>query len=316
MTRRDAPATEEGWYALHDFRRIDWDAWRDAPDRERDRALSEGVEFLRAREDLSDADQGGSAVFSLTGHEADLMLLHLRPETEQLDRIERAFEQTALAGFTERADSYVSVTEISGYVTEELADGIENIDDDGTRNYMLQRLYPSIPDAEHVCFYPMDKRRGPEYNWYDLPFDERADLIAGHGDIGREYAGKVTQIITGSMGFDDHEWGVTLFADDPTEFKQLLADMRFDPSSSRYAEFGRFRFGRRFDPERLPELLAGESLPAYGSGETETPTPDAETGESAPDETDEAAAGSESESGGESSGRPESGEPPHDAATT
>ena len=314
MTRRDAPATEEGWYALHDFRRIDWDAWRDAPDRERDRALSEGVEFLRAREALSDAEQGGSAVFSLTGHETDLMLLHLRPETEQLDRIERAFEQTALAGFTERADSYVSVTEISGYVTEELADGIENIDDDGTRNYMLQRLYPSIPDAEHVCFYPMDKRRGPEYNWYDLPFDERADLIAGHGDIGREYAGKVTQIITGSMGFDDHEWGVTLFADDPTEFKQLLADMRFDPSSSRYAEFGRFRFGRRFAPERLPELLAGGSLPAYGSGETETP--DAGTSDSVPGETDEAAAGSESESGGESSGRPESGEPPHDAATT
>ncbi|WP_153952529.1 heme-binding protein [Halosegnis longus] len=315
MTRRDAPATEEGWYALHDFRRIDWDAWREAPDHERDRALAEGVEFLRARENLSDAEQGGSAVFTVAGHEADIMVLHLRPETEQLDRIERAFEHTALAGFTERTDSYVSVTEISGYVTEELEDGIENIEDDGTRNYMLQRLYPSIPDAEHVCFYPMDKRRDAEYNWYDLPFDERADLISGHGDIGREYAGKVTQIITGSMGFDDHEWGVTLFADDPTEIKHLLADMRFDPSSSRYAEFGRFRFGRRFAPEHLPELFAGEPLPAYGSGDVETPTPDAEESDSAADtaSTDDA---DDAEDTDDAGGRPDPGAPPHDAATT
>ncbi|MDZ7746778.1 MAG: heme-binding protein [Halobacteriales archaeon] len=307
MTRRDAPATEEGWYALHDFRRIDWDAWREAPDHERDRALAEGVEFLRARENLSDAEQGGSAVFTVAGHEADLLVLHLRPETEQLDRIERSFEHTALAGFTERADSYVSVTEMSGYVTEEIEDGIENIEDDGTRNYMLQRLYPSIPDAEHVCFYPMDKRRDPEYNWYDLPFDERADLISGHGEIGREYAGKVTQIITGSMGFDDHEWGVTLFADDPTQIKQLLADMRFHPSSSRYAEFGRFRFGRRFAPEHLPELFAGESLPAYGSDDTATP----ETDNSEPDDTK-----SEPEASDDSGGRPDPGAPPHDAVTT
>ena len=140
MTRRDAPATEEGWYALHDFRRIDWDAWRDAPDRERDRALSEGVEFLRAREALSDTEQGGSAVFSLTGHETDLMLLHLRPETEQLDRIERAFEQTALAGFTERADSYVSVTEVSGYVSDEYFTGDEAEMDEGLRRYIEGKL--------------------------------------------------------------------------------------------------------------------------------------------------------------------------------
>ncbi|MFC7176886.1 heme-binding protein [Halosegnis marinus] len=314
-TRREAPATEEGWYALHDLRRIDWDAWRDAPERERERALSEGVEYLRSHEDVEDAEEGVSAVFAVTGHKADVMVLHLRPTTEHLDRAERAFERTALAGFTERATSYVSVTEVSGYVTEELSGGIENIESDGTRNYMLQRLHPSIPDAEHVCFYPMDKRRGPEHNWYDLPFDERAALISGHGDVGREYAGKVTQIITGSMGFDDYEWGVTLFADDATEFKHLLADMRFDPSSSRYAEFGPFYFGRRFAPEHLPRLFAGESLPAYG----EEPSESEESAAASASAEGTEAAGTESEESGDDSGgsggRPSSGEPPHEEAT-
>jgi chlorite dismutase len=251
---------------LHDLRTVDWDAWREAPDHERERALSEGIEHLRAYEDLTDAEAGGSAVFSVVGHKADLMVLHMRPTTAHLDRAERRFEQTALAGFTERASSYVSVTEISGYMTEDLADGLENIEDAGRRNYMQSRLYPSIPDSEHVCFYPMDKRRDPEYNWYDLPFDERRDLISGHGEVGREYAGKVTQIITGSLGFDDYEWGVTLFADDATQIKKLLYQMRFDPSSSKYAEFGPFYFGRRIAPEDLPALLAGEAIPSEERG--------------------------------------------------
>jgi len=321
MERRDAPVTEEGWYVLHDLRRVDWDAWRDAPDHERERALEEGVEYLQEREALADAGEGVSAVFTVTGHKADIMLLHLRPETAQLDRAERAFEGTALAAFTERATSYVSVTEVSGYVTEELEKGVENIESDGTRNYMLQRLHPTIPDAEHVCFYPMDKRRDPEYNWYDLPFDERAELIAGHGEVGREYAGKVTQIISGSMGFDDYEWGVTLFADDPTDIKHLLADMRFDPSSSRYAEFGPFYFGRRFAPDQLPALFAGEPLPAYGSAadtdEAEASTeddPETEEAEHAHDEgEDDSSDGEDGDSGG---GRPDPGEPPHAEVTT
>ena len=310
MERREPPATEEGWYALHDLRRIDWDAWRAAPERERERALEEAVEFLEAHEALEDSDEGGTAVFSVLGHKADLMVLHLRPTTAQLDRAERAFEQTAFAEYTERATSYVSVTEISGYVTEEIEQGIENVESQGTRNYLRQRLHPTIPDAEHVCFYPMDKRRGPEDNWYDLPFDERADLISGHGDIGREYAGKVTQIITGSLGFDDHEWGVTLFADDPTEIKHLLYEMRFDPSSSRFAEFGPFYFGRRFAPADLPALLAGEDLPAYGEGAAESSHPHAEAGtdEEADDETDASASG----------GRPPQaqGEAPHEETST
>jgi chlorite dismutase len=264
MERRRPPGTAEGWYALHDFRRIDWDAWRDAPARERERAVGEGVEYLRAHEAVADADEGASAVFSVVGHDADLFVLHLRPTLEQLDRAQRRFEATALAGFTGRARSFVSVTEVSGYMHEDLLDGLEDVEDQGMGNYMQQRIYPEIPAADHVCFYPMDKRRGETDNWYDLPFEERAEHMETHGEVGREYAARVRQIITGSIGLDDHEWGVTLFADDPTDIKQLLYEMRFDPSSSRYAEFGSFYVGRRFPPSDLSALLAGEAVPTDG----------------------------------------------------
>jgi len=297
MERRKPPGTEEGWYALHDLRRIDWDGWRDATEREREHALEEGIEHLRSHVDLADAEAGGSAVVSVLGHKADIMILHLRPTMAALDRAERRFESTAFAGFTERTSSYVSVTEVSGYMHEELVDGIEDIEDAGMRNYMQQRIYPEIPDAEHVCFYPMDKRRDPEYNWYDLPFEDRKEYMSAHGDIGREYAGKVNQIITGSVGFDDYEWGVTLFADDPTEIKHLLYEMRFDPSSSKFAEFGPFYMGRQLPPEDLPALLAGEAVPTKGAASEDTAD-----GASTDSETPTADNGTES---GGSGGRPD-----------
>jgi chlorite dismutase/heme-degrading monooxygenase HmoA len=314
MDRREPPHTEEGWYALHDLRRIDWDAWRAAPEHERARALEEATAFLRAHEDLEDAAAGGSAVFSILGHKADLLVLHLRPTTAHLDRAERGFEQTAFAGFTERASSYVSVTEVSGYVSDALkeGDGVEAIEDTGTRRYIESRLYPSIVDAEHVCFYPMDKKRGPEDNWYDLPFAERADHLSSHGDIGRKYAGKVTQIISGSVGFDDYEWGVTLFADDPTDIKHLLYEMRFDPSTSRFAEFGPFYFGRRIAPEELPALLAGEAV-----GRTDAAASAAPEGDVAPHaHADGGPEDDESERDDASGGRPPVEEAPHEEIST
>jgi chlorite dismutase/heme-degrading monooxygenase HmoA len=285
MGRREPPQTEEGWYVLHDFRTIDWDGWRDAPERERKRAIEEGIDYLTARESVVDAEAGDSAVFSVLGHGADLLLIHLRPSMAHLDTAERRFEQTAFAGFTGQTDSYLSVTEVSGYMSREYFEG-EEVEDTGMAQYIESRLKPEIPDAARVSFYPMNKRRGPEYNWYDLPFEERADLMSGHGDIGREYAGNVTQIISGSTGFDDHEWGVTLFADDPAQIKKLLYEMRFDPSSSRYAEFGSFYFGRRFPPTDLGALLAGDPVP---TGEDDAAHPHGHTdGESTHHEDDHA----------------------------
>lgn len=268
MERRRPPQTEEGWYVLHDFRSIDWDAWRDAPDRRRSQAIEEGIDYLASSEAVDDADEGESATFAVLGHKADLLVLHLRPTLADIDTLERQFEHTALAEFTERADSYLSVTEVSGYMSEDYFDEDAEVEDTGLARYIETRLTPEIPDSEFLSFYPMDKRRGPEDNWYDLPFDERAEHLSSHGDIGREYAGRVTQIISGSVGLDDFEWGVTLFADDPTDVKELLYEMRFDPSSSRFAEFGRFLSARRFPPEHLGAFLAGEPVPQEGDTES------------------------------------------------
>ena len=267
MDSRTPPATEEGWYVLHDCRRIDWDAWRAAPAKVRDRALSEGIDFLSAYGAVEDADEGQTAVYTVLGHKADLMILHLRPTMADLDAAERHFEQTELAGFTERAYSYVSVTEASGY-TEKSREYFEgNVDEEsGLAQYIQARLHPDVPDEEFVCFYPMSKRRDPEQNWYDTGFEERAAHIERHGDIGRGYGGDVDQMICGSIGFDDWEWGITLWSDDMTHIKALLTEMRFDPSTSRFAEFGPFYVGRRFEPADLPAVLAGQRVPTDGDG--------------------------------------------------
>jgi chlorite dismutase len=268
MDRREPPQTDEGWYVLHDLRTIDWDAWREAYEGERERALDDGVAFLESAEAVEDSTAGASAVFSVFGHEADLLMIHLRPTIADLDTLERRFEQTEFAGFTERTNSYLSVTEASGYTGAEAYFDPDQEAEPGIKNYIESRLYPDLPDAEFVSFYPMDKRRDPEQNWYDLSFEERADLMSGHGDIGRDYAGKVSQIISGSVGLDDFEWGVTLFADDPTDVKDLLYEMRFDPSSSKFAEFGPFVSGRRFPPADLEALLDGEPIPTDESERT------------------------------------------------
>ncbi len=309
MTRREAPETAEGWYALHDLRRVDWDAWRAAPERERRQAVAEGVDYLQRHEALVDAEAGGSAAFSVLGHGADLLVLHLRPTTADLDVAQRSFEGTALAAFTERADSYVSVTEVSGYAHEDVGDGLEAVDDEGLRRYLGQRLYPEIPDDAHVCFYPMDKRRGPDHNWYDLPFEDRAEHMSSHGDIGRSYAGAVTQIITGSVGLDDHEWGITLFADDLTDVKELLYEMRFDQSTSLFAEFGDFYVGRRFPPSDLGALLAGQRVPTDGNGPATEAVADAAGAEGEP-----APAATEAPAGGE--GGPDDAGPDADSPDT
>ncbi|WP_276273121.1 heme-binding protein [Haloarcula litorea] len=265
MDQRKPPQTEEGWYVLHDCRTVDWDAWRDAPQRVRERALSEGVEFLSAYEAVEDAREGQTAVYTVLGHKADLLILHLRPTMADLDAAERHFEQTELARFTERSFSYVSVTEASGY-TEKSREYFEGeVDDDsGLAQYIQARLHPDVPDEEFVCFYPMSKRRQPDQNWYDTSFEERAAHIKRHGDIGRGYGGDVNQMICGSVGFDDWEWGITLWSEDMTAIKDLLTEMRFDPSTSQFADFGPFYVGRKFDPADLPAVLSGQRVPTDG----------------------------------------------------
>ena len=271
----EAPATEEGWFALHEFRSIDWGAWRNAPRHERERAVEEGRSFLTHREALATADAGDSAVFSVIGHKADLLTIHFRPTLDALSTIERSFENTALAEFTTKESSYVSVTEVSGYVSDAYFEDDEAEIDEGLRRYIDGKLQPELPDDEYVSFYPMSKRRGEEYNWYDLSFEDRADLMSGHGEVGKRYAGRIKQVIASSVGFDDHEWGVTLFGADPTDIKDIVYEMRFDEASSRYGEFGQFYVGRRFPPSDLGAYLAGETVPTGEDGRADAHLEDA-----------------------------------------
>ena len=129
------------------------------------------------------------------------------------------------------------------------------------------RLWARIPHRRYVCFYPMNKKRDGGDNWYAMPYPERANMMLEHGKIGRSYHGHVTQVISGSIGFDDWEWGVDLYADDPLVFKKLVYEMRFDEASARFGEFGRFWTGMQFSVAQLGVSLAGEASPALLAGD-------------------------------------------------
>lgn len=246
-----APETLEGWFVLHEMRRLDRRAWSGIEQSHRDKAATEAIGLLTEAEGVSDSEHGRSVTYWVVGHKADLLTIHLRPAVSELHELERRFDETPLSRFAEKVFSYLSVVEISRHGLPEGA--IENVE---SSPYVQGRLYPEIPEHSHyVCFYPMSKRRGEQDNWYLLDGGARGELMRAHGRTGRRYAGKVGQIVTGSMGLDDWEWGVTLFADDPLQFKKLVYEMRFDEVSARYAEFGPFFVGQRVEPANLGEWL-------------------------------------------------------------
>jgi chlorite dismutase len=178
---------------------------------------------------------------AMLGHRAQVGFMALGPDLWTL----RRFQRDVIAAGIALSDSYVSMTELSEY-----AQGLP----EQMRN---DRLYPKLPPAgkRAMCFYPMSKRRDEGANWYALPFDERKELMLGHGKKGREYAGKVLQLISGSTGLDDWEWAVTLFAADPADLKRIVYEMRFDPASAVYGEFGRFLTGLVLDIDTLCDEL-------------------------------------------------------------
>jgi hydrogen peroxide-dependent heme synthase len=246
-----APETLEGWFVLHDLRRLDRGAWARLSPPERHKARAEAADLVGAAEKVTDADAGRSVTFSLVGHKADLLMLHLRPQVSQLHDLERRFDHSVLATCTTRPYSYLSVIEVSRHAAPEGT--AQNVEDSP---YIQARLYPEIPDhSGFICFYPMSKKRAGADNWYVLAASERAELMRAHGRTGRRYAGKVSQIVSGSMGLDDWEWAVTLFSDDPLQFKKLVYEMRFDEVSARFAEFGPFYVGRRLAEDDLGRWL-------------------------------------------------------------
>ncbi|WP_054706488.1 hydrogen peroxide-dependent heme synthase [Bacillus sp. JCM 19041] len=241
----EAAKTLDGWYVLHDFRKIDWNSWKQVSSTEREKMIHEFTSLLNKWDETEQAEKGSHALYSIVGQKADLMIMLLRPTMEELNDIELAFNKSGLAAYTTPTYSYVSVVELSNYLA-----GDSN-EDPYQNPHVRSRLYPQLPRFKHVCFYPMDKRREGADNWYMLPMDERKNLMRSHGMIGRGYAGIVKQIISGSVGFDDWEWGVTLFSDDVLQFKKLVYEMRFDEVSARYGEFGSFYVGNILQKEQL-----------------------------------------------------------------
>ncbi len=259
------PLTLEGSSVLHQMVRVKWSAWNHLPAGTRETLISEAQRLFAPMEN--------SAVFSMLGHKGDLMFVHFRDSFAELNAVELSLERLGLSEYLEKTSSYLSVVELGLYESTQktyaaLADrGIEPFTEawnteiaavlDRQREAMRPRLYPAIPAHRYICFYPMDRRRGEEKNWYMVPMAERARMMDEHGKIGRRYAGQVKQIITGSIGFDDWEWGVDLFADDPLVFKKLIYEMRFDEVSAIYALFGTFYVGLRVPVNSLGNILNG-----------------------------------------------------------
>ncbi len=235
-----------GWGVLHLYYRVD---------RERAERDPEGGKRVVDAVASLEADGHQAVCMAMLGHKADLGVMALGPDLARL----HAFQTELRAAPLEAVWSYVSLTELSEYgasegderarlVAEEHLTGAE-LDErlaawrERIEHYREQRVHPRLPPKHVCCFYPMSKRRSADANWYELPFEQRKDLMSGHARVGRAFAGRVLQLITGSTGIDDWEWGVTLLADDVVALKEIVYEMRFDPVSARYAEFGPFFTG-------------------------------------------------------------------------
>jgi peroxiredoxin len=235
-----------GWGVLHLYYRVDRD--RAESDPEAGKRVADAVASLQ--------DDGHQALcMAMLGHKADLGIMALGPDLARL----QAFQTELLAAPLVPVWSYLSLTELSEYgaTEDEERERLASEEDlvgnelearltawrERIEHYRAQRIHPKLPPKQVCCFYPMSKRRGEDANWYELSFEDRKELMSGHARVGRTYAGRVLQLITGSTGIDDWEWGVTLLADDVVALKEIVYEMRFDPVSARYGEFGPFFTG-------------------------------------------------------------------------
>ncbi len=265
------PLTLEGSFLLHQFFRFDWKSWRSCADGEREKIAAEATAVLQRLERAAPGRPIRTAVFSQLGHKGDLILIHFRDSLQALNQVELDLAQTGLYDYLKIRHSYVSVVELGLYEssrkTYEAASNLEQHSPEWKAEIaatlarqsaaMAPRLFPAVPEAKYLCFYPMDRKRGETVNWYTVPFADRQRMMHEHGLIGRRYGDVVKQIISGSIGMDDWEWGVDLFADDPVVFKKLIYEMRFDEVSAVYALFGQFFLGLRLPVDNLTNWLSG-----------------------------------------------------------
>lgn len=255
---------EEGWHCLHLFYRVEHGQWSLLSRDEQNAAktnLAELVQDIRATESTQ------LITMSVVTPKADLAFMLITPDLQIANKIDKQLSLSLGPDVLTPVYSYLSLTEESEYITteEEYVEGMEgavrndpakreealNTFRERIRHYREDRVYPTLPDWPIVCFYNMNKRRGEERNWYALAYDERRRLMKGHASVGREFAGKIKQLITGSTGLDDAEWGVTLFARDTFQIKAIVYKMRFDPVSAEYADFGEFFIGIQLPLDEL-----------------------------------------------------------------
>jgi len=261
------PGTLEGWYALHQIFAVDWGALDALSDEERARVADGARETLAA---LANPDgEGWTAAFRLVGGGADWMLIHFRDTPEALADANLELRRSPVGPLLWLTYDYFSVAEAGLYHataegakagppgSEAFRKALEEAAAAERASPNVQaRLYPRIPEGmRYVSFYPMSKRRAHPDNWYTLPLEERNQLMRDHGLTGRKYSNRIYQVITGSVGLDDWEWGVTLFARDLLDIKAIVTELRYDPASSRYGEFGSFYTGILATPDALADTL-------------------------------------------------------------
>jgi peroxiredoxin len=276
MRDPNVPESLEGWWILHRMFALDRRAWDALPEKRRHKYTSHATDLFQH---LKSNDDGDASLAQIVGHKGDLMLTHYARTFDGLAYAQTLVDKLELRDYLKPLGSYVSVLEVGLYdatgkihaelqtrvLTPNTAEWIASFDElirkQAESQYVEPRLFAKVPQRRYVCFYPMNKKREGADNWFMLPFEARAKLMTEHGKVGRSYRGEVTQVISGSIGFDDFEWGVDLYADDPLVFKKLVYEMRFDEASARYGEFGEFWSGLQFSPSELPAFLDGDAVP-------------------------------------------------------
>jgi hydrogen peroxide-dependent heme synthase len=255
-----------GIHVMHLFYNLDRKRWSELPEEASRQALA-SLEKVCA--DHAAPSHPRLTTYVNSGGKADMVFMLTCAELAGLGEMHRAIEASFPGGTLIRAYSYLSVTELPDYVStdedhrnllvhqEKLSPGTEAFEKrlaelrDRQSQYEHYRLYPEMPDWEVMAFYPMSKRRQGSDNWYSLEFEARKRLMAGHARVGRKFAGRVSQLITGSTGLDDWEWGVTLMSHQVDALKEIVYEMRFDEVSARYGEFGPFYVNMRVSPADL-----------------------------------------------------------------